>query len=386
MKNWYIYFVAMMAIYGLGCNRTTSKKQVMQIGPADAQCLNCDTLGTTVRMNMIQNHYPLDTKNVYAILLNPKRKSLIFGGDWTLQKWENGSWMGAKMNGMYGFGDVGMQLNFAPDYYCFSYPVSCYRITSGKYRIIQSFHDGRTENCFTEKYYVMRTKLLLGVLAWFAACTLQAQEVNDRYIEVTGTSEIEIVPDKIHYLIEIREYFEEEFDGKSKSEEYRTKVPLGQIEQQLWKVLIDVGIPKEAVRTQEVGDYWRRQGQDFLVSKKYDITLTDFKQIDEIVKRIDTRGVNTMRIGELENKDMLVYHQKGKIEALKAAQRKATYLVEALGKKLGAVIRIVEDGNIGMSSLFSAQSNVRASDAASFDGFRTIKRHYSMQVRFEITD
>ena len=237
----------------------------------------------------------------------------------------------------------------------------------------------------------MRTKLLLGVLAWFAACTLQAQEVNDRYIEVTGTSEIEIVPDKIHYLIEIREYFEEEFDGKSKSEEYRseeyrTKVPLGQIEQQLWKVLIDVGIPKEAVRTQEVGDYWRRQGQDFLVSKKYDITLTDFKQIDEIVKRIDTRGVNTMRIGELENKDMLVYHQKGKIEALKAAQRKATYLVEALGKKLGAVIRIVEDGNIGMSSLFSAQSNVRASDAASFDGFRTIKRHYSMQVRFEITD
>lgn len=232
----------------------------------------------------------------------------------------------------------------------------------------------------------MRTKLLLGVFAWFAACTLQAQEVNDRYIEVTGTSEIEIVPDKIHYLIEIREYFEEEFDGKSKSEEYRTKVPLGQIEQQLWKVLIDVGIPKEAVRTQEVGDYWRRQGQDFLVSKKYDITLTDFKQIDEIVKRIDTRGVNTMRIGELENKDMLVYHQKGKIEALKAAQRKAAYLVEALGKKLGEVIRIVEDGNVGMSSFFSAQSNVRASDAVSFDGFRTIKKYYSMQVRFEITD
>lgn len=229
-----------------------------------------------------------------------------------------------------------------------------------------------------------RIRLLLGAALF--VFSLQAQEVNDRYIEVTGTSEIEIVPDKIHYLIEIREYFEEEFDGKSKSEEYRTKVPLGQIEQQLWKVLIDVGIPKEAVRTQEVGDYWRRQGQDFLVSKKYDITLTDFKQIDEIVKRIDTRGVNTMRIGELENKDMLVYHQKGKIEALKAAQRKAAYLVEALGKKLGEVIRIVEDGNAGMSSFFSAQSNVRASDAVSFDGFRTIKKYYSMQVRFEITD
>lgn len=233
----------------------------------------------------------------------------------------------------------------------------------------------------------MRTKLWLGVLALFAACTLQAQEVNDRYIEVTGTSEMEIVPDKIHYLIEIREYFEEEFDGKSKPEEYCTKVPLKQIERQLWKVLADVGIPKEAVRTQEVGDYWRRQGQDFLVSKKYDITLTDFKQIDEIVKRIDTKGVNTMRIGELENKDMLVYHQKGKIEALKAAQRKAAYLVEALGKKLGDVVRIVEDGNAGMSSLFSAQSNVRVSDAASFDGFRTIKSiipcKYDLKLQIE---
>ena len=55
----------------------------------------------------------------------------------------------------------------------------------------------------------MRTKLLLWIFALFAVCALQAKEVNDRYIEVTGTSEIEIVPDKIHYLIEIREYFEE---------------------------------------------------------------------------------------------------------------------------------------------------------------------------------
>ena len=212
---------------------------------------------------------------------------------------------------------------------------------------------------------------------------MQAQ-ANERYIEVIGTSEIEIVPDKIHYLIEIREYFEEEFDGKSKPEEYRTKVPLSEIEQGLMEVLGGAGVPQNAIRTQEVGDYWRQQGQDFLVSKKFDITLTDFNQINEIVKRIDTKGVYTMRIGELENNDMLAYHQKGKIEALKAAQRKAAYLVEALGKRLGGVIRIVEkDG--GNASPF-VQSNVLSSDATSFDSFRTIKKNYSMLVRFEIID
>lgn len=59
----------------------------------------------------------------------------------------------------------------------------------------------------------------------------------------------------------------------------------------------------------------------FLISKQFDITLTDFKQIDEIIKHIDTKGINTMRIGELENKDMLAYHQKEN-RSTKAAQRK----------------------------------------------------------------
>lgn len=229
----------------------------------------------------------------------------------------------------------------------------------------------------------METRLLALVISLLSVLSLQAQS-DGRYIEVTGTSEIEIVPDKIHYLIEIREYFEEEFEGKSKPEEYRTKVPLSEIEQGLRDALTQAGIPQNAIRTQEIGDYWRQQGQDFLISKKFDITLTDFNQINKIIKHIDTKGIHTMRIGELENKDMLAYHQKGKIEALKAAQKKATYLVEVLGEKLGDVIRIVEEGN---GNIFPfAQSNVLSSDAASFDNFRTIKKNYSMLVRFEIID
>ena len=229
----------------------------------------------------------------------------------------------------------------------------------------------------------MITRLLLLAMLLPLAGLSQAR-ADGRYIEVTGTSEIEIVPDRIHYIIEIREYFEEELDGKSKPEEYRTKVSLNRIEQGLREVLHDAGISPDAVRTQEIGDYWRKQGQDFLVAKTFDITLLDFKQIDEILKRMDTRGIHTMRIGELENRDMLSYHQKGKIAALKAAQRKAAYLVEALGKKLGPVIRIVEDEAGG--SLPFSQSNVLSSNVVSFDSFRTIKKKYSMLVRFEIAD
>ena len=230
----------------------------------------------------------------------------------------------------------------------------------------------------------MKTRLSVLIISLLATFSLQAQ-TNDRYIEVTGTSEIEIVPDKIHYLIEIREYFEEEFDGKSKPENYRTKVPLVGIERNLRAALRKIGVPEDAIRTQEVGDYWRERGLEFLVSKRFDITLTDFSQIDEILKVIDTKGVNYMRIGELKNKDMQVYRQQGKIEALKAAQKKAEYLVEALGKRLGDVIRIVEpQESAGYSRYFAAQSNVSSSQAEAYDAFRTIKLNYSMLVRFEI--
>ncbi|RHJ77913.1 SIMPL domain-containing protein [Parabacteroides sp. AM08-6] len=233
----------------------------------------------------------------------------------------------------------------------------------------------------------MRIKLFL-VLSFMTLSILssQAQGEDGRYIEVTGTSEVEIVPDEIHYIIEIKEYFKEEFDGVSKPEEFRTKVPLSRIEQDLRSSLRSIGITEKAIRTQEVGDYWRERGRDFLIAKNFDITLKDLNQIDKIIKKVNTKGINSMRIGELKNKDMETYREQGKIKALQAAQRKAAYLVEAAGKKLGDVIRIVEPQEGMFRYSMPPQSNVRASEVASFDTFRTIKLNYSMLVRFEITD
>ena len=98
-----------------------------------------------------------------------------------------------------------------------------------------------------------------------------------RYIEVTGTSEVEIVPDEIHFVIGIKEYFEEEFDGVSEPEDYRTKVRIEDIESQMREALHSIGITDNDIRTQDVGDYWRERGLDFLIGKNLDITLHDFR-------------------------------------------------------------------------------------------------------------
>lgn len=220
----------------------------------------------------------------------------------------------------------------------------------------------------------------------FLVCSviIHAQDNDGKYIEVTGSSEIEVIPDEIHYLIEIKEYWEEEFKNKSKQEDYQTKVPLAKIEKDLRQTLSYIGISSEAIRTQEVGNYWRQRGKELLVSKLLDVQLADAHQIDAIIQSVDARGIQSMRIGELKNKNILEYRKQGKIAALKAAREKASYLVEAMGQKLGGVLRIIEptERYMGMNTVYQSVTNVAAS--AGVEEYRTIKLRTEMTARFAI--
>ena len=240
-----------------------------------------------------------------------------------------------------------------------------------------------------------------GLMMLLPSASLKAQNTCDcnsnqyRYIEVTGTSEVEVVPDEIHFIIGIKEYYEEEFDGVSKPEDYKTKVPISVIETQLRDALHSIGITDEDIRTQEVGDYWRERGLDFLIGKNLDITLHDFTKIDQIISVVDTKGINSMRIGEMTNKDILKYHEQGKRDALLAAKRKAEYMAEALGENIWKVLSIEEHGG-GIDNYTVVQNSKLRMDAAAFgspeaaaaasasDAFRTIKFTYSVTCRFAL--
>ncbi len=231
-------------------------------------------------------------------------------------------------------------------------------------------------------FVVLVTLWLSGILA------ISAQEDNNsRYIEVTGSSETEIIPDEIHFMITIKEYWQEEFEKKSKPEDYQTKVPVNEIEHNLMSALKQAGIAPSDIQTKEVGDYWRERGKDFLISKTFDIKLQNPDQINRIIQTVNTKGIQSMNIGELKNKDLQEYRKQGKIEALKAARQKADYLVAAMGQKLGNVLRIVEPEERSFS-YFQPQSAMSNVAIASYDSnpenFRTIKLRYQMTARFEI--
>mgnify|MGYP001317525155 FL=1 len=231
-------------------------------------------------------------------------------------------------------------------------------------------------------FAVLVTLWLSGILA------ISAQEDNNsRYIEVTGSSETEIIPDEIHFMITIKEYWQEEFEKKSKPEDYQTKVPVNEIEHNLMSALKQAGIAPSDIQTKEVGDYWRERGKDILISKTFDIKLQNPDQINRIIQTVNTKGIQSMNIGELKNKDLQEYRKQGKIEALKAARQKADYLVAAMGQKLGNVLRIVEPEERSFS-YFQPQSAMSNVAIPSYDSnpenFRTIKLRYQMTARFEI--
>ena len=231
-------------------------------------------------------------------------------------------------------------------------------------------------------FVVLVTLWLSGILA------ISAQEDNNsRYIEVTGSSETEIIPDEIHFMITIKEYWQEEFEKKSKPEDYQTKVPVNEIEHNLMSALKQAGIAPSDIQTKEVGDYWRERGKDFLISKTFDIKLQNPDQINRIIQTVNTKGIQSMNIGELKNKDLQEYRKQGKIEALKAARQKADYLVAAMGQKLGNVLRIVEPEERSFS-YFQPQSAMSNVAIPSYDSnpenFRAIKLRYQMTARFEI--
>ena len=235
----------------------------------------------------------------------------------------------------------------------------------------------------------MKTGILLCTLL-FCSLMLKAQnnpQEPQKFIEVTGSSQFEIEPDEFVFIIGIREYWEEEFEKKTKPENYRTKIPIYQIEKYLLSTLEKLGVKKENIRTVEIGNYWRERGKDFLIGKRFEITLTDFNMVDRILAKANTIEIDYMGIGELKNKNMEQFRMQGKVEALKAARSKAGYMLASIDKKVGEVISIIELPNGNSYPMAQFMSNVSGSlseNEVTSSNSRKIVLRSEVTVRFAI--
>ena len=231
-------------------------------------------------------------------------------------------------------------------------------------------------------------KNLFAAVLLMISVTVAAQQEREpvRSIEVKGSAEMEIEPDEMILVIGIQEYWKEEFEKNKKPEDYKTKVPIAQIEDDLIKKLRQAGIDKEDVKVRNIGNYWRQQGKEFLFSKQLEVELHDFSKVNQLMDLLNAKGINRMHIGELKHSKMEEFENQVKIQALKNARQKAAVLVESLGDDLGEVLTITELSGGFVGPMMAGEMMARSADVAEerIDQIRNIKLEYQVQATFRI--
>ena len=233
----------------------------------------------------------------------------------------------------------------------------------------------------------MKNAITLLFLA-VALTAISQNKETERLIDVNGKGEMEIVPDEITFIVGIEEYWKEEFEKRKDVKDYKTKVPLAEIEDDFIKNLRKAGIEKENVKVKNMGNYQRDRGKEFLYSKQFEVKVSDLSKINQLAQLMDAKGIKYMRIGELNHSKMDEFKKQVKIDALKNAREKAQYLVESIGSELGEVVTISEMSDNYFRPMRAESMMMKAGsadmDTESIDEVQNIKLEYQVRAVFRI--
>ena len=226
-------------------------------------------------------------------------------------------------------------------------------------------------------------KLLVSFLA--VTCLLanaQDSSMDKPYIEVKGSSEMEITPDELFVRITLKEY-----------KQGGSKVDLNTLESQLVKSLKKLSIDEKNLTVENVSGYnwnWRkRKPDDFLGSKSFILKVSSLKQMNDLIDMQDPEGLNSINVQSYSHSKIEQYRKDVKIGAMKAAKEKATYLLESVDAELGRLLEVqeIDYGYQAPRMMRSNMAMAEMSDASGYQSeveFMTIKIRAEMRVVFEI--
>lgn len=184
-----------------------------------------------------------------------------------------------------------------------------------------------------------RICLVLTSVLFYALVHAQAPSDQTRRIDVTGSAEMDIVPDEIFFTIILEEYIPEKKDKK---------IEIEQLEKDLIASVAKAGIPKENLQIENVfGENWiykNKKQKDFLQKKKYVLKLSSPEKIDQVLDPLDQKAIENVYISRYSHSKIEEYRKQLKIEAIKNAKIKATYLLQAIGDEVGKTLLVQENG------------------------------------------
>jgi uncharacterized protein YggE len=234
------------------------------------------------------------------------------------------------------------------------------------------------------KYFM----LAMTVLFFTVGRTQTVANPYPKTITVNGSAEMEIVPDEIYVMVDLKEY-EKKGSGK---------VSIDKIRQDFLTAVRSLGLPDSAVTVAAYDGYngnpWLRKKnkKDVLyASITYEVKLRTAAQVDQLVDKLDDNATNNFYISRTSHSKLDQFRKNLKIQAVKAAKEKAGYLAEAINEQVGVAVTINEPNeyfqpyyntmaNMRMKSVEMDQSAVDQPQA----DFKKIKLKYDVTVVFAL--
>jgi uncharacterized protein len=230
----------------------------------------------------------------------------------------------------------------------------------------------------------------------FASITLLtthafSQDVTkQKSINVSGSAEMEVVPDEIYVLVELREY-----DKKGGG-----KIDIDAIKNDFLKAALSVGIPQTDISVQSYqgwdGNYWiyrknKKKNPDLKASITYQVKLATTKKMDELVQKLDDEATQNFYISRVSHSKVEEFKKQLKIQAVKAAKEKAIYLADAIGEKAGEALTINEPNEITTypqpvyaNRMMKAEAMDAGQSAAPEVDFKKIKLKFEVNAVFAL--
>lgn len=237
-------------------------------------------------------------------------------------------------------------------------------------------------------------KLCLSFLSVLLVVTSFGQLQTNPFpktITVTGSAEIEIIPDEIYVQVDLKEY-EKKGQGK---------INIETIKKNFLSNVKAIGIPDSLISVAAYdgfgGNPWLRKKNkknDLFASISYQVKIKTSNQLDDLVNKLDDEATTNFYIQRTSHSSLADYRKQLKIQAIKAAKEKAQYLTEAIDEKIGEAVTINEPTEYYQPYYNVMRSNVMMKDQAVVNDmsatddnpvdFRKMKLKYDVTLVFAI--
>jgi len=215
--------------------------------------------------------------------------------------------------------------------------------------------------------------------------TIGKNFIDDNYIEVTGSAELEVVPDEIYIKVILSE---KDNNGRE---------PLELRETQMINTLKGIGIDveKDLVIRDFISNfrkYWLKK-KDIFTTKEYEILVQDADTAGKVFQQLEKIKISNISIAKLDHSKIEDYRQEVKIKAMKATKEKANYLAEAIDQKVGKAIHIMELDNALYNSVqgnsvgyANQRFEYKSKDYSAEIEFDKIKLFYKIRAKFRLLE